>query len=161
SSPSDLRARASRPARAANRRAPGSAARSPTVFGQPWRAMPRDGRGAAPLEPGGSGWKGIVMTLRTVLASSALIALVLLPTIASAEPACDAHSLSGGYGFHLTGTNLARSALYAIAGRIEADGQGGFVGSATHSAQGAIARIKFTGTYTVNADCTGTSTMKF
>ena len=101
------------------------------------------------------------MTLRTVLVSSALIALVLLPTVASAEPACDARSLSGGYGFHLTGTNLAHSALYAIAGRIDVDGQGVFVGSATHSAQGAVSRIKFTGTYTVNADCTGTSTMKF
>jgi hypothetical protein len=101
------------------------------------------------------------MTFRHVLCVSGLVAGVLLPTVAFAEPPCDASSLSGGYGFHLTGTNLARSALYAIVGRIEVDGQGGFVGSATHSAQGSVSRAKFTGTYTVNPDCTGTSTMKF
>jgi hypothetical protein len=97
------------------------------------------------------------------LVSSVFAAVLLLPTVAAAEPACDASSLSGGYGFHLTGTNLTReqSRLYAVVGRFEADGQGGFAGTATHSAAGMVARMKFTGTYTINPDCTGTSTMTF
>jgi hypothetical protein len=90
-----------------------------------------------------------------------LAAVMLAPALAAAEPTCDASSLTGAFGFHLTGTNTQRSALYAIVGRFEADGKGVLIGSATHSVQGAITRVKFTGTYTVNADCTGTSRITF
>jgi hypothetical protein len=88
-------------------------------------------------------------------------AVMLAPALAAAEPTCDLSSLTGGFGFHMTGTNTGRAALYAIVGRLEADGKGGLVGSGTHSVGGVITRVKFTGTYTINADCTGTSKLVF
>lgn len=96
------------------------------------------------------------------LVPSILAVCLLLPAVAGAEPTCDASSLSGAFGFHLTGMNLARQdLLYAIVGRFEADGHGGLTGTATHSAGGNVARAKLTGTYTISPDCTGTSAVKF
>lgn len=95
------------------------------------------------------------------LRSVIVFAVMFVPTLAAAEPTCDASSLTGAFGFHMTGTNTTHPTLYAIVGRLEADGKGALSGSATHAIQTGVRRMKFTGTYTINPDCTGTSKLTF
>ena len=50
---------------------------------------------------------------------------------------------------------------YALVGRFSADGAGSFKGAGTESVNGDIARVAFSGTYTVDADCTGAAKLRF
>ena len=77
-----------------------------------------------------------------------------------AAPRCSNANLSGGYGFSVNGTT-ANAEHYSLVGRFVADGKGGVTGVSTQSVNGAISRPSFTGTYTVNADCTGTANLTF
>src|SRR5215510_7705572 len=97
-----------------------------------------------------------MLTIRFVLVFFSALTAVL-----AGDGNCGASSLTGSFGFHLTGTNLHHNWLYAIVGRFEADGQGKLRGTATHSAQGNVSRTTFSGKYTVNADCTGTAVLTF
>jgi hypothetical protein len=91
--------------------------------------------------------------------------LVLLATgnyaHAQSEDACTAQSIQGGYGFRVTGDNVALGAKFAIVGRFAADGQGHFEGIATESVSGQVGRTTFIGAYIVNADCTGAARFLF
>jgi|SRR5947209_2745074 len=71
---------------------------------------------------------------------------------------CSLATRQGDYGFVASG-NLAGVGPSVAAGRYTADGKGNFAGSFTQSLNGVIARMTFTGTYTVNPDCTGTETV--
>lgn len=96
-----------------------------------------------------------------VLRGVVVVTVMLVPALAAAAPSCDVGSLTGAFGFHMTGTNTSHPTLYAIVGRLEADGKGTLSGTATHAIQTGVRRMKFTGTYTINPDCTGTSTLAF
>lgn len=74
---------------------------------------------------------------------------------------CSNSDLRGNYGFSFHGTNLESKVSFVILGRFEADGKGGFKGTESDSVNGKIARGPFTGTYTVNSDCTGLATLIF
>ncbi len=74
------------------------------------------------------------------------------------EP-CSNASLSGSFGFTATGTVLAVGPVAQV-GRQTFDGEGNTAGTGTISANGNIFRGTFTGTYTVNPDCTGSLTFE-
>lgn len=77
---------------------------------------------------------------------------------AQAGKECTLATRQGDFGFSANG-NLGGVGPSAAVGRYTADGSGNFAGSFTESANGVIARLTFTGTYTVNPDCTGTETI--
>lgn len=77
---------------------------------------------------------------------------------ARADNLCDLSSLSGAYGYSASGfvANGQGTGTFSGAGRFVADGNGGLTIKDTVSQSGAITRTqKYSGRYTVNADCTG------
>lgn len=77
-----------------------------------------------------------------------------------APAACSTRALAGAYGFSFSGTNV-RTGSYAIVGRFVADGKGRYEGAAAQSVSGRVFRNTISGSYTVLADCTGTSSLEF
>lgn len=76
-----------------------------------------------------------------------------------ASAACSNATLTGNYGFTLTGTDSAGS-LASSVGQLTADGQGNFTGIFANSTAGVIStNVALTGTYSVNKTCTGTATL--
>jgi len=73
------------------------------------------------------------------------------------EDTCTLASLEGGWGFALSGTLLAGPA--AATGVLTVDGEGNFSGYNTLSLNGTILSETFTGTVTVNPDCTTSATV--
>jgi len=96
----------------------------------------------------------------------ALVTAVVTLTIGAGPAAaagCGAHTLKARYayafsGFKTQGDTAAQRTPFAQAGHEIYDGKGGVVGNATGSYNGTIVRIKYTGTYTINADCSGSVT---
>ncbi len=82
------------------------------------------------------------------------------PNIVARADACSNASLSGSFGFTATGT-VASVGPVAQVGRQTFDGEGNTAGTGTISANGNILRGTFTGTYTVDPDCTGSLTLDF
>ena len=99
--------------------------------------------------------------MRIALASAVLLTATLLPCLSTnlqAQDACSAASFKGAFGYLLKGTYYDRNYnVYVIgaAGRLVSDGAGAITGADTISYDGQTVRRKFTGTYTVNDDCTG------
>jgi hypothetical protein len=80
-----------------------------------------------------------------------------------AQTGCDLTSFSGAYGYTQNGTvydNAGNLYFIASAGRIVSDGNGGITGADTSSFDGNIGKRTYTGTYTMNADCTGSMTLQ-
>jgi len=73
------------------------------------------------------------------------------------EETCTLACLQGGWGFTLSGNLLAGPA--AATGVLTVDGEGNFSGHDTLSANGMILSEAFTGTVTVNPDCTTSATI--
>ncbi len=70
--------------------------------------------------------------------------------------------LNGNYSFNLTGSFYDSQGYWyvmALVGLNTFDGAGNFKGADTLSLDGTIHKRTVTGTYTVNADCTGTLTI--
>jgi hypothetical protein len=89
--------------------------------------------------------------------SIALLLGLCLSVYASAS--CSNATLVGNYGFTITGVNGSGS-LTAAVGQLTADGKGNFTGIETQSTLGVISSdVALTGTYSVNANCTGTGTI--
>jgi hypothetical protein len=67
------------------------------------------------------------------------------------------------FGFTLTGVVILPTGPVPIAavGRAALEASGNVTGTESRSVGGGFADETFTGTYTVNADCTGTATLKF
>jgi hypothetical protein len=103
-----------------------------------------------------------LLALSSILVIGLLIA-VLASTGASAAAGCTQKSLQGSYGWAMSGSvfDTAGTELgdLASAGRFTFNGQGGLVGGETDSFNGQVTSVTDNGTYTVNADCTGTMTM--
>ena len=92
---------------------------------------------------------------------AACLAAGLAP--AGGGASCTRADAAGNYGFTLTGmVNLPTGAVpIAAVGRAELDSNGNVSGTEARSVGGGFADETFTGTYTVNADCTGTTTIQF
>jgi hypothetical protein len=75
--------------------------------------------------------------------------------------ACDAKSFTGAYGYKWSGfvyDNQGYSYFLGAVGRMVSDGAGNLTGSHTYSFDGTVIKQQYTGTYTVNEDCTGSIT---
>jgi hypothetical protein len=78
---------------------------------------------------------------------------------------CSNATLHGSFGYTSTGTLLDTyvppplAGPFAEVGRQTFDGKGNTEGTATLSANGNINKVTIEGTYTVNADCTGSMTL--
>ncbi|MBV9759989.1 MAG: hypothetical protein JO340_05450 [Acidobacteriaceae bacterium] len=82
-----------------------------------------------------------------------------MPSLIYAQEGCSLGSLKGGYGFSITGQNLAANVSYALIGRFVADGSGKFTGLALQNVSGKVSKPPFHGTYTIDPDCTGAATI--
>jgi hypothetical protein len=90
---------------------------------------------------------------RIVVAVVATILISSLATHASAQERCNNASLLGSYAFQVDGTNV--NGPFAAVGKNTYDGKGQLKGVITISSNGVIIPASYTGTYTLNADCTG------
>jgi hypothetical protein len=88
--------------------------------------------------------------------------LVLFASHAQAAQ-CSLNGTAGKYGFTLTGAVITQAGAIPIAavGRANLDASGDATGSESRIVGGGFADETFTGSYTVNADCTGTATLQF
>jgi hypothetical protein len=101
-------------------------------------------------------------TMRIFLAPihAAAMAVLVLATGASAQERCNNASLTGSYAFKVDGTNVSvplpgGPGPFAAIGKNTYDGKGAMSGSIVISSNGVIIPATYTGTYHVNADCTG------
>jgi len=95
-----------------------------------------------------------------IAALSTSLLLSSLATAASAEERCTNASLSGAYAFQVDGANISAPlpggpGPFAAVGRNTYDGKGGMKGTIVISSNGLIIDASYTGTYSVNSDCTG------
>jgi hypothetical protein len=102
------------------------------------------------------------------LSKSTAMTIIMVQTLALAPfvrgentPGCSNASLTGAYGFTLSGNNISASVAYSVMGRFESSGAGTFTGDATESVNGLVVRNSFTGTYAVNSNCTGSAVLTF
>jgi len=88
--------------------------------------------------------------------------LALFASHAQAAP-CSLNGAAGKYGFTLTGVVITQAGAIPIAavGGANLDASGNATGVESRSVGGGFADETFTGSYTVNADCTGTATLQF
>jgi hypothetical protein len=98
--------------------------------------------------------KGIVITLTILLLTSCY-------SFAGGS-SCSLAKVSGNYGYTTSGFVLAPSGVFvpaAAAGRIVFDAQGNVSGTQTRVVAGSALAETYSGTYTVDADCTGDFTV--
>ena len=98
------------------------------------------------------------------IAAITAIALSIAPTAMADDKGCSNATLKGTFAHIGTGIITAPPAMagpFAGLGTETFDGNGGVTGNATGSFSGNISSATFTGTYTVNSDCTGTMTSLF
>jgi len=90
-----------------------------------------------------------------------LAGVVCIPSVSAAH--CSLTGTAGKYGFTLTGVVLLGTGPVPIAAVGEAvlDSAGNASGTESRSVGGSFADETFSGTYTVNADCTGAATIRF
>jgi hypothetical protein len=82
-----------------------------------------------------------------------------LPARGNAAEACSNATLRGSYAFRVDGLNVSNPYLplgpFAAVGKNTYDGNGHMTGTIVISANGSVIPTTYTGTYTVNGDCTG------
>ena len=100
--------------------------------------------------------------LRVVVVLVAVLLLTAVFTgrkaVLHAQSGCDATTLNASYASSLTGSlydNQYNVYLLASAGRLAFDGAGNITGADTFNFDGTSSKRTITGTYTMNADCTG------
>jgi len=76
---------------------------------------------------------------------------------------CSSPGVAGNYGFTLSGQVILPTGPVPIAavGRATLDADGNVSGTESRSVGGGFADETFAGSYAVNADCTGTATIRF
>ncbi len=97
-----------------------------------------------------------------ILSGLALVAFGLSPAALADNKGCSNITVKGTYAFTGTGSFVLPAALagpFAEVGTQTFDGRGATTYAATLSQNGNIVPVTATGTYTVNADCTGTMTV--
>jgi hypothetical protein len=110
-------------------------------------------------------------TIRTCITAMTLFAALAMPVRLAAQEQpgkvkeCSNATLQGSFGYTSTGTLLPSyvpppfAGPFAEVGRQTFDGKGNTEATATLSANGNIQQVTIQGTYTVNADCTGSMTL--
>src|SRR5580700_2522456 len=78
-----------------------------------------------------------------------------------AQAQCTNGSLNGTFFYTLSGSIKSGTATvsYSELGKVIADGNGGFSGQTTTSTAGVLATLPVIGSYTVQANCSGTATL--
>jgi hypothetical protein len=115
--------------------------------------------------------KRIIGISLTLTVAAALLTLFpnskrIVP-VARAQSGCSVATLSGNYGFNNPGfiapghSNKGAEVPFAAVGVITLDGAGNTSGTYTLAVKGGISSGNtFSGTYTVNSDCTGSTTVQ-
>ena len=102
-------------------------------------------------------------SIRSKSLAPLLITLLALTAVSAAHASdgrkCSTASVAGKFGFTTTGSIPALGAV-AATGIFTQDASGDITGTQTRSLNGDIADETFTGTATVNPDCTGTDTIQ-
>ncbi len=93
------------------------------------------------------------------IAAVAALALALVPGAMAAERPCSNATLNGAFADRDTGL-IAGLGQFVGANLEKFDGHGNMSSTGTVSLNGDIVQATATGTYTVNADCTGTYTLQ-
>ena len=96
------------------------------------------------------------MKTTNTLASIMWSIFILVPGL---HAACSTASVAGRFGFTTTGSIPAVGPV-AATGIFAQDASGNITGAQTRSLNGSVADETFTGTATVNSDCTGTDTVQ-
>ncbi len=95
------------------------------------------------------------MFIRKLGWSSLLVAVLLtLTAVTGWAEQCSLQTLKGSYGFSVDGTLVAPPLPFVTSGIIVFDGNGSLSGEGPTSFNGVVIPGTFTGTYTVNPDCT-------
>jgi hypothetical protein len=89
----------------------------------------------------------------------ATLALTTIPAVYAATRKCSLATVAGTYGLTTTGSIPTIGPVSAV-GLVTIDKSGSLSGSQTRSLNGAVADETFTGTATVNPDCTGTDVIQ-
>ena len=99
--------------------------------------------------------------LRTTLMLVSSVALLLSLSPAAHAAYCSTATVAGTWGFTLSGTLILPSGSVPAAGvgRTVVDINGNFTGTEARNIGGGYADETFTGSWTINQDCTGTSTL--
>ncbi len=101
------------------------------------------------------------------IAQTVFLATLLLGMAAAVSAqdggTCSQVSVAGQWGYSETGTLILPTGPvpYSSLGRYTLDQDGNYTGARTASVGGNIQKATFTGTATVNSDCTGQVTIKF
>jgi hypothetical protein len=90
------------------------------------------------------------------LGFAAILTAAAAPAFADGN--CSVATLRGGYGATGTGS-LGPNTPGALIARLVFDGTGNFTASETRSINGVVARVSFSGTYTLNAACQGSAVL--
>ncbi len=88
------------------------------------------------------------------LVASAVFVLGAVPNAQAGE--CSNASLKGAYGFLDSHIAVPAGTPFTVLGRWYFDGKGNFTNTLTFNINGTVTTGADAGTYTVNADCTGT-----
>ena len=82
---------------------------------------------------------------------------IAAPLKIHADDGCTNASLNGAYGYSQSGFFYSQNGLgvFGGTGRFVADGNGALTGADTLSIDGSAVRRKYTGTYSIASDCTG------
>ncbi|MBV8834605.1 MAG: hypothetical protein JO108_35855 [Acidobacteriaceae bacterium] len=97
------------------------------------------------------------------MAALTALALGIGPTAKAADRECSNATLKGTFAYTSTGSIAAPPEVagpFVEVGTQSFDGKGATTAAATLSQNGNILQVTVTGTYTVNADCTGTMTLQ-
>ena len=104
------------------------------------------------------------LAILALLTLGVLIGRFTAQPIARAQGGCTVANLKGAYGVAVNGFFYdfdGSQGVYSSAGLAVADGNGAITGTDTLNLDGTPTRGRqFTGTYTVNGDCTGTINLK-
>lgn len=105
--------------------------------------------------------KNKIASMCLLITSAVFLIVLATPRKAPAKNGCSNPSLQGSYGIQAIGTNVSGQfqGPVAFVGILTFDGAGQLAGNLTlrlNTASGPITQVKvpYTGTYTVNADCT-------
>jgi hypothetical protein len=101
----------------------------------------------------------------TILISTLMFLVGISATISTMAPEaraqgnCNLQTVKGSYGYLSTGSFFGTP--LASVGSMTLDGAGNISGNDTNSFGGSVSSNPFTGSYSVNADCTGTLAVSF
>jgi hypothetical protein len=94
--------------------------------------------------------------MSTPLAIVFLASLIVSRSAVAKDHGCSTALTAGDWAFTDTGSIIGLGPFGAI-GTFTLDAAGNVIGEQTNSVNGSIAHLTFSGTYTVNTDCTGTA----